>query len=325
MIRTLTCVSIVLLVLADAAWSEEATRTELDDWIPSFGLSIGVIKQGAEGVQINTLRPPDDLVPPPGPFPFVQFTGDDFLLDPYAAFSSEVMTPGIDSIPGMFEIPGHPRLFVHGEIGGVIASTVSVAKESAPGKFTLPPPPPANECPGPGGAVPSRCPPANAVGGQGTETEVQMEALVGAVGIGIAFTADVFDRRFRLKPSFEYLQNGVQATGRLKHVVGFLPSQPPDNLPDYTFLDIQIAEERTLHHIGAGLELEMDSVRLGPFMLAVFANGQFYHLLDDRNIDQRSDFTFNNAPQVAIWNVKLDSTSYRAGVGMRFRFFPIED
>ena len=65
----------------------------------------------------------------------------------------------------------------------------------------------------------------------------------------------------------------------------------------------------------------MDTVRLGPFMLALFANGQAYRLLDDRNID----LSATDGTNTAVWNVRLDRDAYRGGVGMRFRFFPIED
>ena len=66
----------------------------------------------------------------------------------------------------------------------------------------------------------------------------------------------------------------------------------------------------------------MDTVRLGPFVLAVFANGQAYRLLDDRNIDLSAPTDGTNT---AEWDVKLDREIYRGSVGLRFRYFPTED
>ena len=45
----------------------EPGTNEFDQWIPSFGLSIGVIRQSGSAFQQNNLRPPDDTFPPPGP------------------------------------------------------------------------------------------------------------------------------------------------------------------------------------------------------------------------------------------------------------------
>lgn len=310
-LRTLAFISIVALVRADAGWCEEAKASELDRWIPSFGVSIGVIRQSASGFQVNNLRPPDDSFPPPGPFPGTPSDGADYMLDPFAVANFELMSPGLGAIPGVESIPGRPRLFVHGEVGGALSSDVALAEEGSPGELTLPPNPTAGL-------------PGLAVGGQGTRTEASIDTLVAGVGAGIAFTADLFDRRFRLKPSFEYLRDGVTARGDLKHVSGLFPN--------WNFLIIRNQEERTLNYIGGGLELEMDTVRLGPFVLAVFANGQAYQLLDDRNIDLStpngtstatcSDVT---APPSACWDVKLDRDLYRGSVGLRFRFFPVED
>ena len=186
-LRAIAYVSIAVLAHADAAWCQQAESDELYRWIPSLGLSIGVIRQSASAIQQNNLRPPNDGLAENGvEVPGTPSAGDDVLVDPLSVLTTELMTPGIGAVPT------HPRLFVHGEFGGAFGSSVQIVHEGSPGEFKPVDPP----IPPPGtlsGTVPGL-----AVGGQGTLTEAEISTLMGGGGVGVAFTADLLGRRLRL-------------------------------------------------------------------------------------------------------------------------------
>ena len=306
--RPLVYISVAAALLrASAAWCQEEGNTELERWIPSFGFEAGLVGGQANGFLVSNRRPVDDQVAPPGPFPGTPFEGDGNLIDPITLFTGELMTPGLGSIGGV-DIPGHPRLFAHGDVGIDFSSKVILAKEGSPGELTFPPIS--------GGGGPS-------VGGQGTETTLQRNMLLARAGLGVAFTTDLFGRRFRVKPSFEYLRERVQAEGLMKHALGETIDQ---------VIELHNREEQTLNNVGGGLELEMDTVRFGPFVLSLFVNGQVYDLVDEREIDlasppgsTRADCTNVASPNpAACWDVKLNSMTYSGAAGIRFRFFPFE-
>jgi hypothetical protein len=308
-IRTVAYLSIAVLAHAVAARGQdldlEPGTNEYDHWIPSIGLSIGIVRQSASAIQQNNLRPPDDTFPPPGPFPGTPSDGDDSLIDPLSVLTAELMTPGIGSVPT------RPRLFVHGEFGGAFGSTSSLAREGTPKGFELPPDP----------VVPTAPVPGLAVGGQGTLTEMEISTLIGGAGAGVAFTVDLFGRRLRLKPSFEYLLHGVEVTGVVQHAAGQRAIDISGNIvEDWSFTSFNKEKEKTLHSVGGGLELEMDTLRAGPFMVALFANGQAYRLLGDSDIR----LVASDGTNTATWDVTLDREIYRASAGLRFRFFPEE-
>jgi len=297
-IRTLAHLSIAALLQASTAWGQEAETDELARWIPSLGMSIGIVRHSGSAVQQNNLRPPDDGVDPPE-IPGTPSSGSDAIVDPLSVFTVELMTPGIGGVPT------HPRLFVHGEVGGAFGSEVELVKEGSPGEFKIP------------AGYPNI--PGIAIGGQGTKTTLEISTLMSGGGVGIAFTTDLLGRRLRLKPSFEYLRDGVEVDGVLRHVTDqLIPGSRPPQRQVTGFVTMVREEERTLDSIGGGLELEMDTLRAGPFVIALFANGQAYQLLSDRKIQLFA----TDGTNVARWDAKLDTEIYRGSVGLRFRFFP---
>ena len=62
-----------------------------------------------------------------------------------------------------------------------------------------------------------------------------------------------------------------------------------------------------MQSIGGGIELEMDTLRAGPFMIALFANGQAYRLLGDSDIRLFA----SDGTNTATWDVTLDREIYR--------------
>ena len=58
------------------------------------------------------------------------------------------------------------------------------------------------------------------------------------------------------------------------------PPQPGHFIP----VTIEDAETKTYHGVGPGLELEVDTVRTGPFMMSLFLAGKAYRVLGDREV-----------------------------------------
>src|SRR5262245_24966326 len=272
-----------LLVLATpgAAWCQEITSDETDRWVPGFAVTSDIVVQGADGSLQNSLRPPEA--------PNTRFSGSGSFTEPAVGGSLELMSPAL------LRMPGRPRLFAHGGFSAVFSSTVDLAKEGSPGPFEVPPP--------------VGSPPAESVGGQGSLVSGEIDTLLVTAGAGIAFTFDVAERRFRLKPSFEYVREKVTAEGIVKHVEG------PDGGP-FTFITMSASGSDAFHGIGAGLELEMDTVRLGPFMISLFLDGKATHLLGNREIDLAT----TNGADTAAWEAEVHPWLYSGGLGLRFRF-----
>jgi hypothetical protein len=303
-----------LLVLGnpDAAPCQERASNEIHRWVPSVAVTSDIVVQSNDGFLQNSLRPPT-----PGGTPNTPFKGSGSFTEPAVGGSIELMSPTF------LAVPGRPRVFAHGDLAAVFGSNVELAKEGSPGAFEPPPLPPNT---GPNGI------PASAVGGQGSKTSAELDTLLASAGIGLAFTFDVVERRFRLKPSFEYVREKVKVDGELKNVTGryircFNPPTAQCTVPvvqDFSFTSLSDSGSDAFHGIGAGLELEMDTVRVGPFMLTLFLSGRATQLLGDLEIELAAGAPNPATPcgSTACWSAEPDRWLYRGGAGLRFRFAP---
>ena len=216
---------------------------------------------------------------------------------------------------------GRPRLFAHAGVGGNFAFEKDVAKAGAPGTLELPDEgllvPPVGE---PG-----------VVSGQGSTTSVQPRHLLVSAGGGIAFSFDAWGRRFRIKPSAEYLREEVEVTGVVSGATiddpGKLPPNPRD--PTFNFFNGSGSERQVFHGIGPGLEAEVDVARNGSLIVSVLVSGGAYRILGDRTVEfsaplvqTGSGSTIVSPPHTATWKYKKDPWSYRAHVGIRLRWAP---
>ena len=136
-----------------------------------------------------------------------------------------------------------------------------------------------------------------------------------------------------MKPSFEYLRTEIDLKGKVRRAVISDPGQAPNpntNPPtleeptEFRFLNIDAKDDLTVDGIGAGLEIEADAGRAGPFILSLYLSGQAYRVLGDR------DVTFEGPPadlgsEGATFDFEVDPWEYRGGVGLRFRFVPEND
>lgn len=318
------------LLLAPAAAAGDR-EDELDRWVPSFAVTpFAFLTQGAKGAVTSG----DVLGPPLPPFddgcdvtdPMTgettpngdlcagseAYSGRKLTLDttsrdtgvaPMVEGSLELMTPRLISTAPF------PRLFVHADLSAAFGSERKLAGERDPASLSSPElRPTLND-------IPER-----AVGGQGSRSNSQLGRLVLSAGAGVAFTTQLWQRTVRLKPSFEYLRQEVDLEGRLHRAVKErAPADSRGTLDDFRLIRLRATDSETQHALGAGLEVEVDSGRLGPFALSVFALGRGYRFLGD--LDYTLSDT-NEFGETARWDFEFDPWGWRAGLGIRFRWLP---
>jgi len=325
----LVCLAAALALPAGADPTDETQR-----WVPSIGLTSGVFAQKADastnstgitynftlretsfGQEVDTvtqitdanLRPPTD--------------GDDVLVTPFVGGTLELDTPGVQAWPG------RPRLFVRGDVAAAFGVERKVAREKTPS--SLPDPFPdspffAEE----------------AVPGIGSETTAEVQPFTYSAGAGIAFTLDIGSRRLRIKPSVEFIHEQIDFTGKIIRAVntdtgivgqpgsGTLP--PIDPKPSVFFgVTLEKDEKQDFQGLGPGLELELDTARVGPFMLSIFTNGRGMKVLGDRKVEWSDTTTVTNPAMVpntqtfdAQWEFEKKPWIFGGGVGIRFRWVP---
>jgi len=122
--------------------------------------------------------------------------------------------------------------------------------------------------------------------GQGSEGLYKVDRLQIRVGAGVAFSLVFMDRPLRIKPSIEYLRREAEMRG---------------------------------HAIGPGLELEMDTGRLGPLVVSVFGGFRALRFLGTRKEELKGQ---TSAGEDVTFNFELDQWLYRADTGLRFRWQP---
>jgi hypothetical protein len=307
----------------------EPKKDETERWVPAFSVYSGVLVQKADAtLRSSALQgacEPPPLVadplhcerqvrptafiedPPEGePYPPVELVtipGDDLMVTPFVVGSLELMTPGLTSVPG------RPRLFVHGDAGGSFAFTRNVAKEGVPGDFELL-----------GDFRPTEVVTESNIGGQGSATTAEVKPLLLSAGAGVAFTLEPWERRLRIKPSVEYLREEIEVTGVVRRAVAIVDNPRAGEFPDgFRLIELSGGEKRAFHGIGPGLEVEMDTLRAGPFMLSVYVASQAYAFLGDLEV-AFSDT--NEDGETANWSFEKKRWGFRAGVGLRFRWLP---
>lgn len=221
--------------------------------------------------------------------------------------------------PSLLDVPLQPRVFFDLSILAPATLESPIARKGDPGRFGLPE--------------------ANVnvlvinepqVLGTGTEISSQEQDYQIQLALGSAFTFDVGENRFRIKPSLRYQrsQNVVSAVAnRAVRVVEFDPiipgSVPPTrfrSLDGYRLLSLKDSQKKVYHALGAGLELEyLTPTRLGPFDLSLYLKGAATYIFGDR----KTDF-FQSNPEYPAENVtfhyKQQPWAYQASTGIRLRF-----
>jgi hypothetical protein len=333
-------------IISEPARAAE-TSGDLDRWVPSFSFFFDVTRQKAEG-SVTTgqvLGPPLDPYdaaqdalapgngcvirqvladPPPNGTVIYSRSGaqcptvrldlnkldnddasSDTAIAPLVGGSLELMTPRL--IHGLLE----PRLFLHGDIAVAFSFERNLAGKGSPGEF----------------AVPVHSPIATdleevSILGQGSRTRWQLGQWVYSAGGGVAFTFTLFQRTFRLKPSVEWVQVDQDFIGVTRRAIKLQNPSGADNLSQFRQISLNSVRTRTFDGIGPGLELEVDTARLGPIQTSLYAMGRGYHFFG--NLDTTLS-AVNEFGESATWTAQPEQWLVRAGVGIRFRWSPESD
>lgn len=281
---------VFFLGLLPSAAAQAGGKDETERWVPSLALTSGILVQGATasasssdvysyaytgtpsepgGCNTPTIiepNPPQPICPILSLDPVQPATsGSSPLLAPTVGGDLEIMTPGLT------QVIGRPRLFAHAGVDYSFGFDYDVAKEGVAEPMFVPP----HNSTWPVVAVP----------GQGTRVTANIDPVVVRAGLGIAFTSEVWGRRLRIKPSVEWMVSSV-------HVAGLTNRAYEATVPAYVtsparfyLISLQSEADKTFNSIGPGLEFEIDTVRVGPFMIALGISASAYRVLGSREVD----------------------------------------
>jgi hypothetical protein len=330
------------VAIAPRAFAAEGAVLGDAQWVPSLGITSGVFMGEQSGAQFSTrldeetatlqeLRTPEQ--------------GDDRVVSPWVGGSLEIMTPAFFPRVRFFAtaelLPtfGPERLVAQeGQAERIRGPDVGavLAREEDEFHFTEQ---------APGQSVGPR-PLALAFGeveanGQGMRTMAQLDQLAWGAKIGASFSFEVRGRELRIKPSIGYLHYKVGAKGYLVDpTCGEGPRQTtvctdtynPVTLaktfdaPEFRETILSGSDSGKFDAVGPGIDLEMQTGRLGPFGTALFLGIHGYYQPGDRDIhftDRQAyvdEDTFGNDVDTATWRVRVDPWIYRGHVGFRLQW-----
>ena len=221
--------------------------------------------------------------------------------------SAELLTPALDALPG------RPRLFVRGGLSFSFDEQEAIVNDGAPGVPEIVPPV----------STPNAEPPVTSVTGQGSATKAETQPLVLSAGAGMAFSIEVSERRLWIKPSLEWQWFEDEVVAVLGSAESTDVVNRPDQCPCRT-LFVSASETKGFHAIGPGLELELDTGRMGPFLLSIFGSGRALNLLGQTGADVRATGSWSDGSRDAQVESTYDRDAwiYRMDFGLRFRWLP---
>lgn len=323
------------------AGAEDDSASEIDRWVPSIGVSFDGLGQRAEGAveSDNFTGPPistggcetrpgefngrECREPIPSTLALTPNVHDsDTTTAALVKLSLELMTPRLA------EGLASPRLFAHADGSLAFAFERKLAGVGKPGALGLPPAPAS-------GVGLSAVLTEETITGQGNRVLSELQTGVFTAGAGVAFTVKPFGRVLRIKPSFDYLRQEIEFTGVATRAIQIRGSNSfrPNGLEDFRLLSFSARETRIQHGIGGGLELEVDTQPIGPFLLSVFAGARVYHILGDLDVNLCSDQNLigpsfspdaceTGVGEKVTWRFEPDNLAWLGGVGLRFRLVP---
>lgn len=264
-------------------------------WLPGLGGLVGLDIQDTKASVDSDLRG--------------AFSGASRFVFPSFAANVELATPVLAAVPG------RPRLFVQAEGGIAFDTKRNVVKEGTPGSPRIP----IIDANRDGIPDPGREPPLAAVTRLGSTVQSQTEPLVARLGAGVAFTTTVAGRDLWIKPSAEYRITSVDVTT----FASAAESINDDGLCPCRTALFKRSESNDSHFVGAGLEIEADAARAGPFVLTLFAAGRGYRLLGDPEIAIEGSGTFDDGKPFSVRSTfDRDRWAYGASIGLRVRWMP---
>jgi hypothetical protein len=323
----------------DGALAVGSRQSGSDRWVPSLAVTSGITIQNWTGAVSNscvncsvvdTAPNPDVLVPTDTLPGRSAQTGDDLDVTPFVGGDFELMTPELP-------LPTSPRLFVGTGLMASFGTERRVASEGNPGSVSSPlPPTSATTAFSEEGAL-----------GQGSETAAQLDTVVYGARAGIAFPLKLLGREFRLKPSVGWIRYDIDASGVVSDAECLnatqgtktncnpgsvpVPFPQPTDPPAPGFLrSIQLAGSASdsFDGIGGGLDIEMDTTRIGPLGCSLFAGVHAFKILGSRELDFGGSASFPNddglglapAETSARFDVEVDAVMVRVGLGLRLHW-----
>ncbi|MAG33344.1 MAG: hypothetical protein CL908_20910 [Deltaproteobacteria bacterium] len=274
----------VLLLIALFPAGSEADESNAGTWIPSFAVNTGLRALEYDEASVTSARG--------------TFDSEGVRVFGYLGANVQLMTPVL------IDRYGKPRLFVRVGAATSFDQEERVLNEFAPGQIVIV---------DPEGAI-------QGIQGQGSGTGVKTEPPTVTAGIGLDFAFEVFERRIHVKPSLDW----IWEEERVKTVLGIAEDLGgnPTLCPCRTAFAHGTNTE-PFHGLGPGIELELESGRLGPFMTGIYLHGQAYHVFD-RKVSVRADAVWDDlSGTVSVQSgYERRPWDYRVGVGMRFHWLP---
>lgn len=262
--------------------------SESERWVPALGVTSGVFIQKTDSTVDSTEK---------------GFFEDDTLsVFPFVAGDLELMSPALLSGPLQ------PRLFVRGGVGRSWDALRRSPKEGDAGRLQLP-------------DFPTDVEPLEAVRGQGSETRFETKPYFYTVAAGVSLSMPFDEERsLRIKSSVAYRYGATE----IETLISDAQSIADDELCPCRLGRLTATDQKDQHALGAGLELELDAARMGPFLLAVHVGGTALRLVDGRNLRVSANGTYDDGvtPLDVSSEAKLDRWNFQLGVGLRFRWLP---
>lgn len=227
--------------------------------------------------------------------------------------SAEIATPVLA------DIPGRPRLYMHGDVSVTFESDDTVLSDGDPG-------PP---------EVVGTIPTVPGITGVGQSVRAEIKPLLLTGGVGSIWSFEAFERTVRIRPSLEWMYQRQT----IKSELGGGENEGTDPIlcgPSCRGVFIKSQTEKGYHSLGPGLEIEVDAARAGDVLISFFALGRAYRILGDRKasvggtgewfiLEQppkeppdpstREDTEFRATYEREPWH-------YRVGFGLRFSWLP---
>lgn len=327
----------VAVAQADAAPSARPAQEGADRWVPSLAPIFGTTVQTWEGAVASQICNGCTFPSPTSQSLRPAATGDDRDVTPFFGGNLELMTPELP--PMTPELPLRARLFVGGEIAATFGADRTIAEEGDPGAITSPFPPgnenqPFNE---------------QTALGQGSQTTATLGSLIYGAYAGIAFPLQIYGRQLRIKPAFAWMRYTVDVEGTVldAECLNKPPPRPPGVPPNLCntivsqgvvvpgflrAIQLNGNDTGTFNGIGPGLDVEMDTGRLGPLGTSIFLGGRAYRILGDRKVEFEAFQSFPDqgpglpmAETRARWSFEADPWMYRVLVGLRVQWLGFTD
>jgi hypothetical protein len=221
------------------------------------------------------------------------------------------------STPVLSFAPSRPRVFVHVDASLSFDAEEPITNEGDPGPVEV------QSVSGSGVVKPLA-----GVQGLGSATRVKTLSPTVSAGLGLAFELPLWDRTLRVKPSVEW----EWQQDELRQLFGDAESNgsnPDVCSPSCRTLTIDATRTEGFHSIGPGLELEVESARIGDAVLTVYATGRAYSLLGSRGFDLQTTESWENnvstpprEPSTVTSTYERDPWHFSVGVGIRFLWRP---